>query len=39
MKKIRVLNGHKARVGAMSWSNQFLASGSRDKRIIMRDLR
>ena len=39
MKKIRVLNGHKARVGAISWTGNILASGSRDKRILIRDLR
>jgi len=39
MKKIRILNGHRARVGAMSWLQNLLASGSRDKRIIIRDLR
>ena len=39
MKKIRELSGHRARVGAMSWSGNYLASGSRDKRIIIRDYR
>lgn len=30
---------HTARVGALGWSNQILCSGSRDKTIVMRDIR
>jgi cell division cycle 20-like protein 1 (cofactor of APC complex) len=30
---------HTARVGALGWSNNILCSGSRDKSIIMRDVR
>jgi len=39
MMKIRELAGHRARVGSISWSGNLLASGSRDKRILIRDLR
>ena len=39
MKKIRTFGGHRARVGAISWMNNILSSGSRDKRILVRDLR
>ena len=39
MKLIRKLKGHKARVGAISWCNPVLASGSRDKSILFRDIR
>ncbi|KAG3091508.1 Protein FIZZY-RELATED 2 [Phytophthora idaei] len=38
-KKIRTMTGHLARVGTLGWSGQSLASGSRDRTIIMRDLR
>lgn len=39
-KKISTLNGHSGRVGAISWnSNNILASGSRDKTILIRDTR
>jgi len=33
------LFGHKERVGTIAWGNPILASGSRDKNIIFRDLR
>lgn len=39
MKKVRVLSGHTARVGALAWSSSLLTSGSRDKNIHNRDLR
>jgi cell division cycle 20-like protein 1 (cofactor of APC complex) len=39
-KKIQSLGGHSGRVGAISWnSNSILASGSRDKSILVRDIR
>ncbi|KAG1711405.1 hypothetical protein DVH05_008658 [Phytophthora capsici] len=38
-KKIRTMTGHLARVGTLGWSGQSLASGSRDRTILMRDLR
>lgn len=39
LKKVRVLSGHTARVGAMAWSSSLLSSGSRDKNIYNRDIR
>lgn len=38
-KKVRTFEGHSGRVGALSWSNNVLASGSRDKSILLRDVR
>lgn len=39
-KKILTCKGHTARVGAISWnSNNIFASGSRDKNILVRDIR
>ncbi|CAI5716046.1 unnamed protein product [Peronospora farinosa] len=38
-KKIRTMTGHLARVGILGWNGQSLASGSRDRTILMRDLR
>ncbi|CEG39696.1 Anaphase promoting complex, Cdc20, Cdh1, and Ama1 subunits [Plasmopara halstedii] len=38
-KKIRTMTGHLARVGALGWNGQLLASGSRDRSILVRDLR
>lgn len=37
--KIRVMPGHNARVGALAWSDHLLASGSRDRVILLRDVR
>ena len=31
--------GHKQRVGCMSWSHHVLATGSRDRTILLRDVR
>ena len=39
MEQIRTFNGHRARVGALGWQDHILASGSRDKRILLRDMR
>ena len=36
---VRSLPGHSGRVGALSWNNWLLSSGSRDKDILHRDLR
>ncbi|CAH8638384.1 unnamed protein product [Heterobilharzia americana] len=36
---IRSLNGHIARVGALAWNADLLASGSRDRYILLRDTR
>jgi WD40 repeat protein len=39
-KLIRTFEGHKGRVGALSWNNaNVLSSGSKDKSILNRDLR
>ena len=35
---MRKFEGHEARVGGLAWSNRFLATGSRDKNILQRDL-
>lgn len=39
LKMIRKLEGHSARIGALSWSGPVLASGSRDRLIYLRDMR
>jgi cell division cycle 20-like protein 1 (cofactor of APC complex) len=39
MKRLRALNGHTNRIGAMSWNSSVLSTGSRDKLILHRDLR
>ncbi|EUB55749.1 Protein FIZZY-RELATED 2 [Echinococcus granulosus] len=36
---IRRLEGHVARVGALAWNGDLLASGSRDRQILLRDVR
>lgn len=36
---VRNLPGHNGRVGALTWNNWLLSSGSRDKEILHRDLR
>ena len=38
-KKVRVMGGHSARVGTLSFSGASLASGSRDRLIYIRDVR
>ncbi|XP_057520088.1 B-type cell cycle switch protein ccs52A-like [Amaranthus tricolor] len=38
-KRIRTMDGHRLRVGAVAWSSSVLASGSRDKNIFLRDVR
>lgn len=39
VKKVRTLEGHNARVGAIAWGQSCMVSGSRDKSILMRDIR
>lgn len=39
VKRVRNFEGHSSRVGAISWANDCLASGSRDKTILLRDIR
>jgi len=38
-KKLNVLDGHSARVGALAWNGDMLSSGSRDRLIFQRDIR
>ncbi|GLJ45281.1 hypothetical protein SUGI_0953020 [Cryptomeria japonica] len=38
-KKVRTMEGHRVRVGALAWSSQILSSGSRDRNILQRDIR
>ncbi|KAK7251225.1 hypothetical protein RIF29_34239 [Crotalaria pallida] len=38
-KKIRTMEGHRLRVGALAWSSSLLSSGGRDKNIYQRDIR
>ncbi|KAL8520382.1 hypothetical protein ACS0TY_011058 [Phlomoides rotata] len=38
-KKIRTMDGHRLRVGALAWGSSTLSSGSRDKSILQRDVR
>lgn len=38
-KRVRTMEGHRYRVGALAWSSSILSSGSRDKSILQRDIR
>lgn len=38
-KKLRVMDGHSARVGSLSWNSYILSSGSRSGQIIHHDVR
>lgn len=38
-KRVRTMEGHRLRVGALAWSSSQLSSGSRDKSILQRDIR
>ncbi|KAM7525670.1 hypothetical protein LguiA_015572 [Lonicera macranthoides] len=38
-KRVRTMDGHRLRVGALAWSSSLLSSGSRDKSILQRDIR
>ncbi|XP_055809574.1 protein FIZZY-RELATED 2-like [Solanum dulcamara] len=38
-KRIRTMEGHRLRVGALAWSSSQLSSASRDKSILQRDIR
>lgn len=38
-KVIQKLSGHSARVGALAWNADVVASGSRDRQILLRDVR
>jgi cell division cycle 20-like protein 1 (cofactor of APC complex) len=37
--RVRALQGHRARVGCMSWASHSLATGSRDRTVLVRDVR
>jgi cell division cycle 20-like protein 1 (cofactor of APC complex) len=39
MKQVKEFGGHTMRVGTIAWGNPILATGSRDKNIIFRDIR
>eukprot|EP01017_Pseudomicrothorax_dubius_P026040 TRINITY_DN2875_c0_g1_i1.p1 TRINITY_DN2875_c0_g1~~TRINITY_DN2875_c0_g1_i1.p1 ORF type:complete len:549 (+),score=74.83 TRINITY_DN2875_c0_g1_i1:99-1745(+) len=39
MKKATTFTGHSARVGSLAWNSSVIATGSRDKTIIFRDVR
>jgi hypothetical protein len=38
-RRIRTMPGHKQRVGCTAWSHHMLATGSRDRSILLRDVR
>ena len=38
-KLVNTLTGHTARVGALAWNGDLLCSGSRDRHVLMRDIR
>ncbi|CAI9288948.1 unnamed protein product [Lactuca saligna] len=38
-KKVRTMEGHRSRVGALAWNSSMLSSGSRDKSVLQRDPR
>ncbi|KAK8712405.1 hypothetical protein V6N13_147645 [Hibiscus sabdariffa] len=38
-RRVRTMEGHRSRVGALAWSTSLLSSGSRDKSILQRDIR
>lgn len=38
-KRIRTMEGHRLRVGALAWGSSMLSSGSRDKSILQHDIR
>lgn len=39
VKNVRTMTGHTARVGTLAWTGPTLASGSRDRLILLRDVR
>lgn len=39
MKRLRIMEGHSARVGALSWNSYILSSGCRSGQIIHHDVR
>lgn len=39
MKRLRVMQGHNARVGSLAWNSYMVTSGSRDGKIVHHDVR
>jgi cell division cycle 20-like protein 1 (cofactor of APC complex) len=39
MKRVRNMNGHTDRIASISWNNDTISTGSRDKTILQRDPR
>lgn len=39
LKRTRTMLGHRQRVGTQAWNSHMLSSGSRDKSILLRDVR
>ena len=39
VKKVRMIDGHSSRIGTQAWNRDILATGSRDKSILLRDIR
>ncbi|KAK9154321.1 hypothetical protein Sjap_001801 [Stephania japonica] len=38
-KRVRTMGGHQTRAGVLAWNSRILSSGSRDRNILMHDLR
>ncbi|KAJ9120849.1 hypothetical protein QFC22_002783 [Naganishia vaughanmartiniae] len=38
-KKLRTMTGHESRVGSLAWNGSILSTGSRDRKILHRDVR
>lgn len=38
-KVVRSIDGHNGRIGSLAWNGYLLASGSRDRNILVRDVR
>jgi cell division cycle 20-like protein 1 (cofactor of APC complex) len=36
---LRTIPGHNGRIGSLAWNGYLLASGSRDRNILVRDVR
>ena len=39
LKSIRTFEGHSGRVGSIAWNGYIIASGSRDRNVLLRDVR
>jgi len=38
-KLVRTFDGHMSRVGSLAWNDNLIASGSRDRMILLSDIR